>query len=151
MSEFGRYTSDGKKADKIKVPFTILYAPKADVRKECDGVPLDGQNFGCLDKLKPGRAIYTIYCVMEPKETVTKDDVHMIGELVTTSEFVKSKFADEQLHFKHVFQPEESELLKNGWYEKINPNEFMHVEGPEKYRQFIMPADKKVRRRRLHY
>lgn len=151
LSEFGRYTSDGKKADKIKVPFTIMFAPKEDVRKECMNVPLQGSNFGCLDKLKPGRALYTIYACMEPKTTVTKDDVHLLGDLVLTSEFVSSKFADEQLHFKHVFQPEESKLLNNGWYEKINPNEFMDTEGPEKYRQFIMKGDQKVRRRRLHH
>jgi len=148
-AEFGQYTSDGKKADKIVVPFTVVYNPKPDVQKECEGKPLIGENFGCLQELKVGRVLYTVWAVMSPKDTVTQDDVIYLGEVQLTDKFVTSKFGDEQLHFKHTYQPQEVELLQNGWDKIYNPDAFMDKEGPEKYREFIKGKDGIQKRKRL--
>lgn len=146
-SEFAHYTSDGKEAKPIKAPFTMVYNPTPEIQKQCKGKSLDGDNFGCLKDIKEGTVLYTVWCVMEPKATVTQADVHYIGQLKTVSKFVTSKFADEQLHFKHVFQPEEAKMWNHGWYEKTNSGEFMDTEGPEKYKPFCQGKNK--RRRRL--
>lgn len=146
-AEFGQYTSDGTKVDKIKVPFTLVYNPKPDVQAECKDKPLVGENFGCLQELKPGRVLYTVWAVMEPKDTVTQSDVIYIADIVLTEKFVPSKFADEQLFFKHCFQPQEVELLKNGWDQHYNPDAFFDKEGPEKYRELVKGKDTTKRRR----
>ena len=150
VAEFGHHNSAGKEFNPIKVPFTLIINPKPELTAECKDVPLDGQNFGCLKDLKVGRVLYTVFGVMDPKENVTQADVHYLGELQLTGKFVSSKFGDEQLFFKHVFQPEEVLLMKNNWSSKYNPGKFMDSEGPEKYRPFINGKGATHRRRRLH-
>jgi len=53
----------------------MIWNPKPDVQKECENVPIVGENFGCVQNLKPGRVLYTVWGVMEPKATVTQQDV----------------------------------------------------------------------------
>lgn len=156
LSEFGQYTSDGKVAPSIKVPFTLVFEQYPSTKAFCEGKPLEGQNFGCFKDMGPNMILYNLYAVMNPilAKDLTAADVIPIGTFQSTSKFVNTKFGDEQLFFKHTYWPQEMQLLKGTpagpkWNAKVN-EKFMDTEGPEAYRKFFSSNRNKVVSRRLH-
>merc|ERR1712039_27882 len=81
-----------------------------------EGKPMKGDQYGCLEELKVGTALYDVYAVNKAwtptslKSLAKKSDALVkLGEFVLTRQFKQSKFADEKTQFKHVFWAKEVE------------------------------------------
>lgn len=156
LSEFGQYTSDGKAAPFIKVPFTLVFEQYPSTKEFCEGKQLEGQNFGCFKDMEENMILYNLFAIMNPilAKDLTADDVIPIGTFQSTSKFVNSKFGDEQLFYKHTYWPQEMELLKGtpagpAW-NAIVDEKFMDTEGPEAYRKFFLSNRNRVVRRKFY-
>ena len=155
LSTFSMYEQDGTKVSVPKAPFALVLQPNPELTKKCEGVPMDGSAYGCLSTIPVGTVLYRIYGVadpIQPKE-LKKTDMKLLGEMINTSIFTKSKFGDEQLQFTHDFMTREFEQLNktNSWKKVVSgpDNEvFRQQEGVEKYEAFL-PAWN-GRRRRLN-
>jgi hypothetical protein len=77
-------------------PYQIFYVPHAAVRGR---IPTDSKNdfrTDLINNIPQGTPLYDVYVTDGPNGDTTK-----VGTLVTTSDFVASKFGDEQLFFRH--------------------------------------------------
>jgi len=93
LSDFAQIDEHGKDVANFKFPFQLVFEPTLrntlpDAFKEDFQVT--------LARIPSGTHLYKVHAIAEPGA----ERVH-IGDLVMTSEFVKSYFGDRYLFFKH--------------------------------------------------
>lgn len=148
LSDLAMYGQDGVaiKPDDVKFPFLLHFQPNEDITQFCKGKSLnvtsDFTHFPCLEDLSVGSLLYKVYAVHDPKahNDLNQNDVVHIGDIINTSEFVKSKFGDNKLHFTHMtFERNMKNMLDSQrhklWIDSIN-DEYMNNEICDKYVKF---------------
>jgi len=148
LSDLAMYGQDGVevKSDDVKFPFVLHFQPNETNTEFCKGKSLDFEDdfthFPCLEELQPGALLYKVYAIHDPKahNELTQDDVVHIGDIISTSEFVKSKFGDNKLHYTHMTFEKNMENMtdsqrKQLWTDSIT-DEYMNHEICDKYVEF---------------
>jgi len=143
-----KFAQDGVEVTKenINFPFVLHFQPNEAHTEFCETKNSDYKegdgHFPCLEDLKPGVLLYTVFAVYNPTshQKVTKDDVVHIGDIISTSEFVKSQFGDNKLHYTHLTFEENlkdihNEERKQLWVENVT-DAFMNHEICDKYVNF---------------
>jgi len=70
-------------------------------------------------------------------EQLKASDVVYVGNIENTTKWGSSKFADEQLFFKHQYWDDELIMRKDkAHWKKVTNDTFMDTEGPEKYKKY---------------
>lgn len=148
LSDLAMYGQDGLsiKTDDIKFPFVLHFQPNEDITSFCEKKSLDINSdfthFPCLEELPVGSLLYRVYSVHNPKthDELTQNDVVHIGDIINTSEFVKSKFGDNKLHFTHMTFEKNMENMSDSqrkqlWTDSIT-DDYMNSEICDKYVKF---------------
>jgi len=83
--------------------------------------------------------LYYVYAIVNPQDggKVTQDNVVLIGDFQTTDHCTTSKFADEQLFFKHTYWTDELKITGNTEKWKRFQGMWTKDEGIEKYEPFF--------------
>ena len=139
LSDLAKYRNNGEKVYNPSAPFALVFKPNPALTSMCHRAPLEGSNFGCLKDIIKGTLLYTIYYVDEPidKKDVQASDLKLLGTMKSDSEFISSRFMDEEVQFKHVFWTDEIEVLgKQSWNTKIT-KEFAREDGASKWEALL--------------
>ncbi len=109
LTDMAKYSSKGEKEQKVVSPRQIFFVPNQDLKlssKEHD-VRND------FHKIAPGTLLYKVYAVNESKKDYNYYNYEVsdiakfvseskyIGDIVSTSNFISSKFGDKRILFKH--------------------------------------------------
>lgn len=109
--------------------------------RDQDGCPVDGETFGCLPKA--GTELFKIYAVEDPYTQQEIDAnpelIHEIGTVESTTDFLKSKFFDTRVFFRHVLSEQTLDVLgkRDTWGKKIASKGFNEGNGYMRYEKHI--------------
>lgn len=136
LSDFVKNMNDGTSISEPKAPFALVFQPASGVQKLCENDKIVNGGYGCFDKIKSGTLLYTVWYVdtMVNKTSVNSTTLKKFGTIVTESEFIRSKFMDESVQFRHVFWADEVKALnKPEWGGENMSNDFKKNDGAEKW------------------
>merc|ERR1712107_9768 len=132
------YGQDGVKvkSEDVRFPFVLHFQPNEDLTKFCEerssNLKDDVAHFPCLEDLEVGQTLYKVYAIYEPRahDKLKEGDVIHVGDIINTSQFVKSKFGDNKLHFTHMTFEQNMENMtdyqrKQFWTDRIT-DEYMN-------------------------
>lgn len=93
LQHFGFFTASGLAVDQPASPTQILFVPTEAVQMDEDS---EADFRVALQEIEANTVIYTVLVKAE-----AESDPEPLGELINTSGFVSSQYADENLFFKH--------------------------------------------------
>eukprot|EP01137_Pigoraptor_chileana_P007576 Opistho-2@3570 len=131
LSDFAAFRQDGTAEAKANFPFALVFQPNSDITErfrdttEFDIPAQFSRSFAGNEPL------YRVFAV----PTVDSTALEYVGDLVLKSKFTGSKFADQQLFFRHVFI-EEDFKLRPDWLAAFN-EEKSQTEGAQKYQPYL--------------
>jgi len=113
LSDFAAYTQDGKKEETVVAPMALYWQANPALQSKCKNVKSFTKNpllYGCLEDLTANTELFKIYAVSRPYTVAELGKINgqgvlqEIGHFVLTSDGMKpSEFADDRVHFKHVY------------------------------------------------
>merc|ERR1712050_11429 len=109
LSDLAKWNQEGVEVARPIAPMAMYWQVNPEVQRMCAHIPMDGSVYGCIASLKAGTVLYRVYGIDQPYTPqmlakVGSKALVPLGHLVLTSDGAKkSKFADEQVFFKHVF------------------------------------------------
>jgi len=117
-SEFASFDQKGNKVDKPVIPFELVFENNPDIVAAYEAADTDPVKYHAnyyASKLIPeGTALISVMCRPQPEATPVE-----CGKIVTTTPFVSSLYADDNLFFQHT-RIEDDFKLRPEW-EKFAP------------------------------
>lgn len=109
-SDFAKYDEHGSAAGTAVFPFSLRFAPTSQVKNLFPAsAPKDPLAYmQQLPTVPKNAALYTVYAMDKPKELGGKET--MIGTLQLNGGLIASKWADENLFFRHQYMDEDIKL-----------------------------------------
>lgn len=104
--------SSNGQGNATKFPYQLTFLPL--VKSECSCTDYDKCLANLVKNVEVGKPIFEVQATADPGEEPRK-----IGQIYTTSAFVRSKFGDEELFFKHQHMEEDFEQ-KPKWLDAID-------------------------------
>jgi len=155
LADIAGYDQMGRKVANPASPLALYFQPNPAVTAKCQGKPMDGAIYGCLQDLPVGTEMYRVYAADKPwtpKElAATKESpLKPIGWFVLTKQMKPSEFADEKVLFKHVFWADELKQQPghpSSW-NVSDDGEYAYNAGVKKFNKYA-PAYKTQSKRRL--
>ena len=110
LSDFATYDQNGVKASKPVFPFQLLLVPNPTLTAKYDDKSNGRDYFDVFTKdITAGTNMYTIQAINNPYEAPV-----IIGQVITTTNFVTSNYADQTLFLKHQSLDEDF-VLRPDW------------------------------------
>jgi len=113
LKDLSEIDCKGKKIEPHKYPFKLIFKPNKELRNKYS----DTDKINYMDQLgnvASGTMIYEVWAVENPNNPERK-----IGEIITKSEMVASRWGDESLFFRHNLM--EDDLKENPEWEEYVP------------------------------
>jgi len=127
ISDWGKYDKNGKQEKKVVFPFSLRFEPHSDVNKlisskyKADLAFLDD-----LEAVPANSRLYKVYAMTKPKQLGGKEI--NIGTIQLVDKLYKSKWADENLFFRH--QRQDEDLKYHPEWENYSPKNSLEGKCP---------------------
>jgi len=139
LSDLAKYTNAGAAVSSPKAPFSLVFKPNPALTNMCKDAPLQGENYGCFDRIASGTLLYTVYYTAGPvsKSQASPQNLKKLGTITSASKFVASQFMDETVQFKHVLWADEVKALGMQKWNSALTSTFKREDGAEKWEQTL--------------
>jgi hypothetical protein len=157
LADVAGFSQDGKKVENPAAPLALFFQPNPEVTKKCEGQKINGVIYGCVESLPVGTELFKVYAVDQPWTPATlksggKDALKAIGWFVLTGQMKKSKFADSQVLFKHVFWADDLKQQPGhpaSWNGLSPDGEYAYAAGIKKFGPYAPVYTNQPKRRNL--
>lgn len=109
ISEAASFNVDGSEVSDVVSPYEILFKPTAEMPKPPVNIPINQYDLTTYiemaQSIPAGTHLFEVFGFTDTRYR-QKEPVKM-GDLYSTSEFVTSKFGDNNLSFRHVYMEED--------------------------------------------